>query len=71
MGPLTIVEDSLLVKDAIRNGQWDIPYFSFEIPTHLLLTFKAILIRKASTSTDKFSWVEMLKVILILIMPTS
>lgn len=53
MGPLTIVEDSLLVKDAIRNGQWDIPYFSFEIPTHLLLTFKAIPIRKASTSTDE------------------
>ena len=53
MGPLTIVEDSLLVKDAIRNGQWDIPYFPFEIPTHLLLTFKAIPIRKASTSTDE------------------
>lgn len=55
-GPLTLVEESLLVKDAIRNGQWDIPYFSFEIPTHLLLTFKAIPIRKASTSSDKLSW---------------
>ena len=54
--PLILEENSLMVKDAIRNGQWDIPYLSFVIPTHLLLPFKAIPIRKASCCTDMLSW---------------
>lgn len=54
-GSLTFEENGLMVKDAIRNGQWGIPYLSLVIPTHLLLPFKAILIKKALYCTDILS----------------